>query len=176
MTTRAPFRLSAELAGHGSDVRALASAGAVLFSSSRDGSARSWVPSADGWSAGQVYSGQHDGFVNAVAWARSARDDATEGEDRVLRCAEQAVQERWGRDRGPHALDRLTRSPGLLVTAGQDKLIHVWPLVSHAASDAPGTPSHTLIGHESNVCALNVSTDGARIVSGSWDKYAGSGS
>ncbi|KPV75934.1 uncharacterized protein RHOBADRAFT_13968, partial [Rhodotorula graminis WP1] len=40
------------------------------------------------------------------------------------------------------------------------------------SSAPPNSPSHTLIGHEANVCALHVSKDGKRIVSGSWDKTA----
>lgn len=39
-----------------------------------------------------------------------------------------------------------------------------------SSSSAARSPSHTLIGHEANVCALHVSVDGKRIVSGSWDK------
>lgn len=74
----------------------------------------------------------------------------------------------------------MRNTTGYLLTAGQDKLIHAWPLPeptklataeqSAAAIPSP-SPSHTLIGHEANVCALNVSSDGKRIVSGSWDKY-----
>lgn len=100
------YRLSSTLAGHGADVRALAAAprpsssahshsslsptpGAydalhpVLFSSSRDGTARSWVRTGvaegvrgvgGGWSEGAVFGGPegdaagHEGFVNAVEW------------------------------------------------------------------------------------------------------------
>ncbi|ORY58665.1 WD40-repeat-containing domain protein [Leucosporidium creatinivorum] len=148
-----PFRLSSTLAGHGSDVRSLSSSptGPVLFSSSRDGTARSWYrPSAaamdvdgeskkeqgGGWIEGLSFTGQHEGFVNAVQWVGGDGD-------------------------------------GYLVTAGQDKLIHVWPLPSSLApSDTPLTPSHMLIGHEANVCALGASKDGKTIVSGSWDKTA----
>lgn len=66
-------------------VRSLSSSptGPVLFSSSRDGTARSWYrPSADamaidgeskkeeggGWVEGVSFTGQHEGFVNAVQW------------------------------------------------------------------------------------------------------------
>ena len=78
MAPRAPFRLSSTLAGHAADVRSLASspAGPVLFSSSRDGTARSWYQGAmqedgkggGGWTEGVAFTGQHDGFVNAVEW------------------------------------------------------------------------------------------------------------
>ena len=58
----------------------------------------------------------------------------------------------------------------------------MWPLSSDAfdstSNDVPMNgiptealrPSHTLIGHEDNVCALHSSEDGKVIVSGSWDK------
>ena len=72
------------MAGHNADVRALASspAGPVLFSSSRDGTARSWYQGAmqeDGkgggtWTEGIDFSGQHDGFVNAVEWIKGDGD------------------------------------------------------------------------------------------------------
>ncbi|KAK4703285.1 phospholipase A-2-activating protein, partial [Phenoliferia sp. Uapishka_3] len=146
MTTRSPFRLSSTLAGHAADVRSIASspAGPVLFSSSRDGTARSWYQGGmqeDGkagglWSEGVAFTGQHDGFVNAVEWIKG------DGQ-------------------------------GSLATAGQDKLINIWPLPSSfAPSDEPLTPSNTLIGHEGNVCSLNASSDGTTLVSGSWDKTA----
>ena len=82
----APFRLSSELAGHSADVRALSSrsigeSSAVLFSSSRDGTARSWVTggeSAD-WREGPIFSEQHDGFVSAVEYIDSTNSDAPGG-------------------------------------------------------------------------------------------------
>ncbi|GAA5931392.1 WD repeat PLAP family protein [Sporobolomyces koalae] len=174
MSKQQQFKLSATLAGHATDVRALATAPRatsshssstysparpVLFSSSRDGTARSWVPTSQfqaaageastasggpGWTEGLTFAGGagHEGFVNAVEWLPSLGQD----------------------------------EPGFLLTAGQDKLIHAWPLPSPSSHD-PSTssalaPSHTLIGHDHNVCALNVSEDGKTIVSGSWDKTA----
>ncbi|GJN88517.1 hypothetical protein Rhopal_001483-T1 [Rhodotorula paludigena] len=179
-TPAAPYRLSSALAGHAADVRALASAPPpaavaahsaqatqgydqtrpVLFSASRDGTARSWVRRGaaegvrgvgGGWADHATYGGAdaqsgHEGFVNAVEWLGGG--DEAEG--------------------------------GYLLTGGQDKLIHAWPLPSpssilstdSALSSSAPVPSHTLIGHEANVCALHVSKDGKRIVSGSWDKTA----
>lgn len=104
----APYRLSAILAGHAADVRALASTprathmgGAttrmmhsynaqapVLFSSSRDGTARSWRRRAGGdeeparWTEGDVFGGAeggHEGFVNAVEWCSRTGEDALGG-------------------------------------------------------------------------------------------------
>mgnify|MGYP002477698547 CR=1 FL=1 len=111
----ARYRLSATLAGHAADVRALASTprathngGAttrmlhsynasvpVLFSASRDGSARSWLrrgggggegdaASGPGWSEGQLFGGAetaagHEGFVNAVEWTSQTGEDALGG-------------------------------------------------------------------------------------------------
>ncbi|GAA6006441.1 hypothetical protein JCM11491_004961 [Sporobolomyces phaffii] len=166
------YQLSATLAGHAADVRALATAPRsnssdaassppysathpVLFSSSRDGTARSWVSTAEGgarettsggegWTEGLSFGGAqgHEGFVNAVEWL-----PATAGHD-----------------------------SGFLLTAGQDKLIYAWPLPAPEAQipsiSASLAPSHTLVGHDANVCALHVSDDGRTIVSGSWDKTA----
>ncbi|GAA5888116.1 hypothetical protein JCM6882_000286 [Rhodosporidiobolus microsporus] len=180
------YKLSQTLAGHASDVRALAtaprpspspspsaaadytSARPHLFSSSRDGTARAWVLSGassassgsgaagagGGWSEGSVFSegeGAEKGFVNAVEWLPPKKEGSEEAEG------------------------------GYLLTAGQDKLIYAWPLPSPSPSSSSSssasaqptpTPSHTLIGHEGNVCALHVSADGGRVVSGSWDKTA----
>ena len=52
---------------------------------------------------------------------------------------------------------------GFIISGGQDKLIY-----SHKPGDTQ--PSHILVGHEANVCALDVGSDGT-IISGSWDKY-----
>lgn len=68
----------------------------------------------------------------------------------------------------------VTHPAGSLVTAGQDSLIHVWPLPSPSSSSSTATPllkpSNTLVGHTGNVCALGASKDGKTLVSGSWDK------
>ncbi|GAA5947309.1 hypothetical protein JCM3765_001619 [Sporobolomyces pararoseus] len=180
--TAQQYKLSATLAGHAADVRALATAPRsipssssnnnssspystthpVLFSSSRDGTARSWISSVtaqngsggegaagrsgvEGWTEGLTFGGSqgHEGFVNAVEWLPGTAGGS---------------------------------ESGFLLTAGQDKLIHAWPLPDPSAqipSTSPSlAPSHTLIGHDANVCALNVSEDGRTIVSGSWDKTA----
>ncbi|SCV69419.1 BQ2448_2439 [Microbotryum intermedium] len=130
----------------------------TLFSSSRDGTARSWTRSSNShsqvdehsssststatasggsWKEGVVLEGHHQGFVNAVQWFKVGGID-------------------------------------YLATAGQDKLIHVWPLPSSNVTTTSKEPSpeFTLIGHENNVCALAASDDGKRVISGSWDKTA----
>lgn len=87
--TNKPFRLSSTLAGHNSDVRSISSSpkGPIIFSSSRDGTARSWYRESSeqdgedsamdgeggkgsegiggGWKEGIVFQGSHDGFVGA---------------------------------------------------------------------------------------------------------------
>lgn len=104
MTDQQQYKLSATLAGHAADVRALATAPPspssnshpyspaqpVLFSSSRDGTARSWISTGteqgrgsdgepagqastsggQGWTEGLTFGGAqgHEGFVNAVEW------------------------------------------------------------------------------------------------------------
>ena len=234
------YQLSSTLAGHNADVRALvgcprahlaassssssattdnsSGSGAsydaqrpVLFSTSRDGTARGWVcrggqqaqlegggAGGGGWVEGPVFGGVgsagHEGFVNAVEWMHPA-PEAPGGEFPVLflavgrlhssgaaggRVKPLARSACAGRTRPPlNSTDTDASLPGYLLTGGQDKLIHAWPLpdpstLSNADSPASAlpspTPSHTLIGHEGNVCALHVSNDGKRIVSGSWDK------
>lgn len=86
-----PFRLSVELAGHSADVRALSArpigeSSAVLFSSSRDGTARSWVSSGStaNWREGPLFSEQHDGFVGAVEYINSINSDAPGGSSALL--------------------------------------------------------------------------------------------
>ena len=172
----APFRLSSELAGHSADVRALAArsmgeTSAVLFSSSRDGTARSWITGGDtaDWKEGPVFSEQHDGFVSAVEYINSTNSDAPGGQS-LLSLLLRSALILWA------------LATGYLATGGQDKLIQVWPLSSNAFDSTSNDtamngvpteaarPSHTLIGHEDNVCALHASSDGKVLVSGSWDK------
>ncbi|PWN50917.1 PFU-domain-containing protein [Violaceomyces palustris] len=62
----------------------------------------------------------------------------------------------------------------LALTAGQDKLVNAFEVETdqRGAVKASKTPDFTLIGHEDNVCALDVGPGGSYIVSGSWDKTA----
>lgn len=102
--TRARLRLSSTLAGHATDVRSLATAPSLrststspsnyspttpyIFSSSRDGTARSWTRADDpaaakggqggGWNEGSVFT-EGEGFVNAVEWLPTSSDN-TEAE------------------------------------------------------------------------------------------------
>ncbi|KAH7043930.1 polyubiquitin binding protein-like protein [Macrophomina phaseolina] len=59
-------------------------------------------------------------------------------------------------------------SDGLIVAGGKDTIIEV-----RQPSKAPQDNAEALLlGHQSNVCALDVSEDGRTIVSGSWDTEA----
>lgn len=59
------------------------------------------------------------------------------------------------------------RLVGYLATAGADSLIQLYPL------DPPQSePAFKLTGHAHNVCALDVSADGSKIASASWDMTA----
>lgn len=64
-----------------------------------------------------------------------------------------------------------TSAGGYLVSGGLDALIYVrdFPEASSAPSPAP---RQTLSGHSGNVCSLHASSDGRRLVSGSWDATA----
>jgi phospholipase A-2-activating protein len=54
------------------------------------------------------------------------------------------------------------------VSGGKDQLIHVQQPSQALGDDAEAL----LVGHGSNVCALDVSPDGSLIISGSWDTDA----
>ncbi|TPX30514.1 hypothetical protein SmJEL517_g05939 [Synchytrium microbalum] len=129
------FQLSASLAGHSQDVRAVASGGAgMICSASRDASVITWTRTdgASKWDSVNVIRSHDIKFVNAVA---------------IL---------------PPSA----SHPQGLVISGGQDKIIHAAdPLI-------PGDqPAYMLIGHTENVCALTVAANGD-IISGSWDKTA----
>eukprot|EP00301_Raphidiophrys_heterophryoidea_P002393 c11113_g1_i1.p1 GENE.c11113_g1_i1~~c11113_g1_i1.p1 ORF type:complete len:821 (-),score=243.84 c11113_g1_i1:104-2533(-) len=53
---------------------------------------------------------------------------------------------------------------GFVVTGSQDTTARLW--------SSAGNELGVLVGHEDSVCALAVSPDGLRLVSGSWDKTA----
>lgn len=58
------------------------------------------------------------------------------------------------------------------LTAGQDKLINAFAVqVDGSGSvNASTSPDFTMIGHQDNVCALDVGPGESYVVSGSWDK------
>ena len=56
------------------------------------------------------------------------------------------------------------RRAGYVVTGGQDAIVNIFSVAS-----AKDEPNFSLLGHEGNVCTLDVFPDGT-IVSGSWDK------
>lgn len=57
-----------------------------------------------------------------------------------------------------------TLTSGSLIAGGQDSLINVFPI-----SQTQSEPTHTLVGHSENVCAIDTTSSGT-IISGSWDK------
>ena len=145
------YKLSATLEQHGADVRCVSASSAVMtrdcrgdivLTGSRDRRAIVWNRTHGNQFVSAIELGNHDGFVNACALLRS---DA------------------------PYA-----------ITAGQDKIIYAYQLLAAQGQVAvqldPKTnepqPTRTLIGHTENVCALDVSTNGDYLVSGSWDKTA----
>jgi phospholipase A-2-activating protein len=72
---------------------------------------------------------------------------------------------------------RLTNNltQALAVTGGQDKTINAYDITSAMATGTSASllPEYTLLGHEDNVCALDVySGSNGYIVSGSWDRTA----
>ncbi|GAA5888437.1 hypothetical protein JCM16303_005740 [Sporobolomyces ruberrimus] len=142
-----PYQLSALLSGHTDDVRSLASTSSSssnLFSSSRDGTARSWTKegTSSEWKEDGVWKEGHEGFINAVCCFDRIRDEG-----------------------------HTTSSERFLLTAGSDSLIQVYevPPSSDASTSAP---VKTLLGHAHNVCCLHADKKGKRIASGSWDMTA----
>lgn len=57
---------------------------------------------------------------------------------------------------------------GLIVSGGKDQIIDV----RQPSKSLDDNAEALLLGHSSNVCALDVSTDGSLIISGSWDADA----
>lgn len=116
--------------------------GDIVLTGSRDRRAIVWHRSSSNRFTAAAELGNHDGFVNACALLRSDASYA--------------------------------------ITAGQDKIIYAYQLLTadgqvsvqlDSKSSEP-QPTRTLIGHEDNVCALDVGPHGQYIVSGSWDKTA----
>ncbi|WFD30442.1 hypothetical protein MSPP1_001461 [Malassezia sp. CBS 17886] len=140
MTTPPAFVLAAQLTGHQSDVRALASHCTVqgrhlLLSGSRDETARLWIGKADGsYEVAVINDG--NGFVNAVAFAE---DEATD------------------------ILYAVTGSQDALINA------YEIALGADGSVKVKGSPKYTLLGHTANVCSLRVYGGGKYIASGSWD-------
>lgn len=71
--------------------------------------------------------------------------------------------------------DEMRLSIAVAITGGQDKTINAYS-IPPASSNPKGStllPEYTLLGHEDNICALDV-FDGPDnyIVSGSWDRTA----
>lgn len=116
--------------------------GDIVLTGSRDRRAIVWLRSSSNRFTAAVELGNHDGFVNACALLRSDASYA--------------------------------------ITAGQDKIIYAYQLLTadgqvsvqlDGKSSEP-QPTRTLIGHQDNVCALDVGPHGQYLVSGSWDKTA----
>ena len=145
------YKLSAVLQQHGADVRCVSastpevskdSRGDLVLTASRDQTAIIWHRSGSSHFESVLQLASHQGFVNASALLRS---DAT-----------------------------------YAITAGQDKVIYAYQLLANQGQITvqldPKTsepqPIRTLIGHQDNVCALDVGPHGRYFVSGSWDKTA----
>ncbi|UZJ52884.1 hypothetical protein CBS101457_002204 [Exobasidium rhododendri] len=149
MSKSLPFRLSVQLDGHTADVRCVAAThvgdalDSLIVSASRDESGRIW---------------------SRPSGSKSKRElsckHILEGHGGFVNsCA-------WIKQRGTT----------LALTGGQDRMINAYEIPPASSSKATTTalhPNYTLLGHDDNVCALDV-FDGPNgyIVSGSWDKTA----
>ncbi|TVY80811.1 Ubiquitin homeostasis protein lub1 [Lachnellula suecica] len=132
----AEYELSASLAGHEDDVRAVAfPTSKAVISASRDQTVRLWKLLSDN---PPIYdatiSSNATTFVNTVAYIPPS---------------------------APYP-------EGLIVSGGKDTIVDV-----REPSKAPSDNAEALlVGHTSNVCALDVDTAGKFIVSGGWDAEA----
>ncbi|PWN38063.1 PFU-domain-containing protein, partial [Meira miltonrushii] len=143
------FKLSVQLEGHTADVRSVAStqgsssSDVLILSGSRDGTARVWGKDHNQTSKRDL----HCKFI-------------LEGQAGFVNsCA-------WMREQD---------GSSIALSGGQDHLVNAYiiPQSGSASSPTSLTPDFTLLGHNDNVCALDVlqGTNGY-IVSGSWDKTA----
>ncbi|SPO40677.1 related to DOA1 - involved in ubiquitin-dependent proteolysis [Pseudozyma flocculosa] len=139
----APYKLSSQLAGHSADVRSV-----------------STCATATGHHL--ILSASRD--ATARIWLRRA------GQRDFTPAAELS-----GHDGFVNASAFLQDPSGSIValTAGQDRIVHGFEV--QATGDgvkASAAPDYAMIGHEDNVCTLDVGPRGSYIVSGSWDKTA----
>lgn len=134
----APYKLSAILTGHSSDVRSICTASLSssnrLSSASRDGTARSWVRGGSGdWAEERVYRDGHEGYVNAVCFV--APEEAG-GDDHGLpssaACTLRAPPLSTRRCRPPRYCRNRRRHPALLALA--------YFTVSHHSLARPSRP------------------------------------
>ncbi|KAI9731859.1 MAG: hypothetical protein M1818_007724 [Claussenomyces sp. TS43310] len=130
------FKLSASLAGHDDDVRAVSfpSASAVI-SASRDATVRLWkITSAPPPKFDDTISSHGASFINTVAYIPPSQDFPE----------------------------------GLIISGGKDTIIEV----RQPGRSPEASAEALLLGHTSNVCALDVDPAGKFIVSGGWDGKA----
>lgn len=142
-----------------SALRSASPLSSVLLSGSRDGTARVWkrpIGSKDKKEliCKYILEGQA-GFVNSCAWL----DSGHQGTSASITTA---------------PFTEITYFSAIALAGGQDHLVNAYPLPSADTNDVSSlTPEYTLVGHEGNVCALDVFPGRDEyIVTGSWDKTA----
>lgn len=145
------YRLSAVLEQHGADVRCVSASSAEISKDCR---------------GDIVFTGSRD--RRAIIWHRTSGNRFTPSLE-------------LGNHEGfVNACALLRSDASYALTAGQDKLIYAYALLSSEgqisvqldSKTSEPQPTRTLIGHTENVCALDVGPHGQYIVSGSWDKTA----
>jgi WD40 repeat protein len=153
---------TAVLQGHGSRVNALAFSpcGRRIVSGAMDKTVRLWETASGSELAILV---GHDGNVTSVAWAPDARRIASGSEDRTIRLFDAIEAERLALLRG-RGVQSVTRSP-----AGN------WAILcadNHMEMCGWGDEAALAVleGHAGPVSCLAFLPDGARLISGSWDK------
>jgi phospholipase A-2-activating protein len=148
MAGTSSFKLSVQLEGHTADVRSVAST---------QGSSSSDV---------LILSGSRDG--TARVWGKAPN----QANKRDLHC--KFVLEGQAGFVNSCAWMREQDGSSIALSGGQDHLVNAYIIPQSGLSSSSAlTPDFTLLGHDDNVCALDVfqGTNGY-IVSGSWDKTA----
>ncbi|KAN0065121.1 hypothetical protein ACQY0O_001618 [Thecaphora frezii] len=139
----APYQLSAQLVGHESDVRSVSACSAP--------GGRQLLLSASRDGTGRLWTRTPNGREFDLVTILSGHEGFVN--------ASAFLQDAGGST--------------VALTAGQDKIVHGFEVQASGETITASTaPDYVMIGHEDNVCALDVGPQGGYIVSGSWDKTA----
>lgn len=139
------YRVSALLSGHTDDVRSLAVSPLTLKTQ-------------------QLYSTSRDSSIRI--WEKTASVETLEKTQDDWGPKGKLTEFHTGFINSSHAFKHRTHS--YMATGDAQSIIQIWSLPLNSDS----TPLHTLLGHSANICSLHSSTNGNKLISGSWDGTA----
>ena len=148
------YKLSTELIGHLSDVKCVNWINEnVLVSGSRDLTGRIWSNVNSEWINNYIIK-THDNYVNSVNYLKP-NDEHPNGTGFLF----------------IRLYFYLILLLGLIATGSQDKIVNLHEILlsEFNAESVVDAPIYTLLGHNGNVCSIDVLED--LIVTGSWDSY-----